>query len=106
MSTITEQLDEINNILQLFKRDIERHYGGRTVGKTLTGDEAVAKLAAMLAEARKDEIKGCQQHVFKLRTNVPRLHSSPPQMDEYYRNRLTALEGNTQEEPHSYGGGE
>lgn len=45
------QPDSIELILQLFKRDIERHYGGRTVGETLTGEEAKQRLEDIITQA-------------------------------------------------------
>lgn len=46
----------IELILQLFQRDIERHYGGRTVGLTLNGEQATAQLNRLLEEARASEL--------------------------------------------------
>lgn len=34
----------LDTILNLYRRDIERHYGGKTVGNTLNGDEAKAAI--------------------------------------------------------------
>lgn len=50
MSTDT---DWLGPILQLYRRDIERNYGGRTVGKTLNGDEAKAAILQHESQAVK-----------------------------------------------------
>lgn len=42
-------------------------------------------------QARIDEVERAERYVFKLRTNVPRLRVTPPQMDEYYRMRKIEL---------------
>ena len=42
--------DKTREVLMLFQRDIERHYGGRTVGKTLNGDQALEALDTLFAE--------------------------------------------------------
>ncbi len=52
MATPNEQMDEIDLILDLYRRGVERHYGGRTVGKTLTGEEAAARLKRLVLEGR------------------------------------------------------
>ncbi len=48
MTDLDEKLEEI---LGLYRRDIERHYGGRTIGKTLTGDEAVNHIKQAFKDA-------------------------------------------------------
>lgn len=58
-------------------------------------DEVIALFQAdkeaAVREARIDEIKKCQHHVFKIRTTVPRLQAAPPQMNQYYLDRITEL---------------
>lgn len=49
--------DKLREILGRFQRDIERHYGGRTVGKTITGEEAVAIIEQMATDALVAELR-------------------------------------------------
>lgn len=49
---MASDLDEkLALILGLYRRGIERNYGGRTVGKTLTGDEAVEQIEQAFKDA-------------------------------------------------------
>lgn len=43
-------MSKLDDILGLYRRDIERHYGGRTVGRTLSGDEAVQQIKSLILE--------------------------------------------------------
>lgn len=42
--------DRIELVLQLFQRDLERKYGGRTVSETLTGDQASKAIKKIISE--------------------------------------------------------
>jgi len=49
---MASDLDEkLELILGLYRRDIERNYGGRTVGRTLTGDEAIEQIKQAFIDA-------------------------------------------------------
>lgn len=48
-------------ILQLFQRDIERHYGGRTVGLTLNGKQATAQLNRLLQQRFREGQEDCRK---------------------------------------------
>lgn len=52
---------------------------------------AKQEIAKQCNQARIEEVERAERHVFKLRTNFPRLRATPPQMDEYYRQRKTEL---------------
>lgn len=56
---------ELELILGLYRRDIERHYGGRTVGKTLSAEEAKQAL-------RKHELQTVLKKLKKIDVNVER----------------------------------
>lgn len=41
-------MNKLEDILGLFQRNIERKYGGRTAGNTLTGEEAVQRIKDLM----------------------------------------------------------
>lgn len=97
MTSQPKAKDSIELILGLFRRDIERHYGGRTVGKTLTGDEA--------AQAIQDYCNN--QVVLSRRSELARVHATFYEwtddkrlrklFDQYSAERLAELERGNRE---------
>jgi hypothetical protein len=77
MTTSPDITRTITETLQLFQRDIERHYGGRTAGKTLTGDEAVHILVTLVQEAKIDELNNLKDHYATAYKKVARKHGQP-----------------------------
>lgn len=81
----------IELILQLFQRDIERHYGGRTVGLTLNGEQATAQLNRLLEEAKVAELE-------KLGNAILTDGSSYDNIKPYVQRRLAELKKDKQHE--------
>lgn len=49
--------EQLDLILSLYQRDIERHYGGRTVGKTLNRAEALDKICELNRAVRPENME-------------------------------------------------
>lgn len=79
----TEQA--IDLILGLYQRDIERHHGGRTVGKTYNQTEAKAALKQLVIRERIDELGKYQDWL----NSEGRLWS---ERKLFYEDRVAALE--------------
>lgn len=52
------QVSKIDQALELYRRGIERHYGGRTIGKTLDESEVKQRILSIILEALPEKQKG------------------------------------------------
>lgn len=98
--------EEIDLILGLFQRDIERHYGGRTVGKTLTGEEAKSQILAYV-DKRELQARLIELDLFEQFLNTPPVSAiTKGDLSAYKMSRLNDLETRSEALTNSKGDGD